>query len=520
MLVVLIGLLALARRAEALTTDALLDTLQHTGFNYFWNQANPTNGLVRDRSQSGSVCSIASTGFGLSSICIAIDHGWITREAGRTRVLTTLNTFWNGPQGPGDTGTIGYKGLYYHWLDMFTATRTWDSELSTIDTALLFAGILDAKQYFSGADPEEIQVQALADSIYRRADWEFVRNGQPRIMMGWKPTTGFQSFGQWTGYNEAMILYILALGSPTHPVPASTWSSWTSTYSYATAYGWSYIIFAPLFGHQYSHCWIDFRGRTDAFLGARGITYFENSRRATLANHMYCFLNPNHWAAYSDTLWGLTASDDPLVGYQAHGAPPQQNDNGTITPTAAASSIAFAPEIVIPTLHNMYNNWPSLWSAYGFKDAFCPRLNWYGADVLGIDQGPIVMMIENYRTNRVWDRFMRNPEIQLGLVRAGFVPFSDAVPEPPGSVNALQLSSAPNPTHGSATVRFRIADPGPVRLGAFDIMGREVARLVDADLAAGEHTVVFHNDRLAAGVYLLRLEHGGRAVLNRTVRLP
>ncbi len=218
----LVGLaLPAARPAQAITTEALLDTVQHAGVMYFWNEANPANGLVKDRDTFGSVSSIASTGFGLSALCIGVDRGWLDRAAVRTRVLTTLNTFWTGPQGTAATGTIGYKGLFYHWLDMNTARRTWDSELSTIDTALLMAGIIDARHYFTGSDPQEVQIRALADSIYLRCDWNFMRNLTGAIYMGWKPGTGFSGFPQWIGYNEAMILYILALGSPTYPDPGA-----------------------------------------------------------------------------------------------------------------------------------------------------------------------------------------------------------------------------------------------------------------------------------------------------------
>ena len=332
-----------AAPARAITTNALLDTLQHSAFQYFWTEANPANGLVKDRNTPGSVSSIAATGFGLSAICIGADHGWITRTAAQTRVLTTLQTFYNGPQSSAASGTIGYQGLFYHWLDMNTARRTWDSELSTIDTALLFAGILDARQYFSSNDPTDVQIRFLADTLYRRANWNFARNFDAGIYMGWKPGTGFFNFGRWIGYNEAMILYVLAIGSPTKPIPPSQWNNWTSGYDWSSWYGQSFVEFAPLFGHQYSHAWIDFRDIQDDYMRSRGITYHENSRRASLAQHAYCVANPLGWVGYADSLWGITASDDPS-GYLAHGAPPAESENGTIAPTAALSSIVFTPE--------------------------------------------------------------------------------------------------------------------------------------------------------------------------------
>jgi hypothetical protein len=515
----LIVLLLGAADTRAQTTEALLDTIQHASFDYFWNEANPSNGLIRDRSTSGSPASIAAVGFGLSSICVGIDHGWITREAGRDRVLTTLQTFWTGPQGSGAGGIIGYKGLYYHWLDMTTALRTWSCELSTIDTALLFAGILDCKQYFSGGDPTETQIRALADSIYYRADWEFMRNGASGIYMGWKPGTGFSSFGLWQGYNEAMILYILALGSPTHQVPTTTWNYWMSGYQWTTQYGQTYIIFPPLFGHQYSHCWVDFRTIQDAFMRVKGITYFENSRRATLAQRAYSVANPFGWVGYSDSLWGITASDIK-GGYSARGAPPAQNDDGTITPTAPAGSIAFAPDEVIPVLRNMYNNYPLLWGPYGFRDAFNLSLNpvWYDTDYLGIDEGPIVLMIENYLNSSIWSRFMLNADVQLGLQRAGFVDVAAVEPTLAPS-RELVAWSEPNPFAGSTTIRFAVPAAGTVRLAVFDLAGRRVASLLDETRPAGEHAVTWQAAGVPSGVYFVRLESGGRVVTKRCVRL-
>jgi hypothetical protein len=502
-------LAVLAPPTSALTNEALLDTLQHTAFDYFWNEANPTNGLVKDRSTSTSPCSIASTGFGLSAICIAVDHGWLTRSAARARVLTTLETFWNGPQGYQTTGTIGYKGLFYHFLDMNTAVRTWTSELSTIDTALLFAGILDAKEYFTQDETSENQIRALADSIYYRADWEFMRNLGVGIRMGWTPENGFAPFGTWIGYNEAMILYILALGSPTHPVPESTWNTWTSGYSWQTQYGYSYVVFAPLFGHQYSHAWIDFRNIYDAYMLDKGIDYFENSRRATLAQRAYCIANPFALTGYGADVWGITAGDDPFVGYQARGAPPPMNDNGTISPTAVGGSIAFAPTEAISALQNFYNSYhTNLWSVYGFKDAFNLGQNWWDTDYLGIDQGPIILMIENYRTEGVWNRMMANTDVRRGLHRAGFnvsVGIADGGDRPP----FMLLQNAPNPFRTASTITYRLGSRAPVRLVLYDAAGRRVRTLFDGYQDPGDHQVRLSGEGLPGGVYFYRLDAEG-----------
>jgi hypothetical protein len=403
--------------------DAFLDYVQEANFDYFWYTANPVNGLVPDRTATGSACSIAAVGFGLTAIGIGIDHGWISRTQGAARVLTTLNTFLHGPEGPAVSGTIGYKGWFYHFLDMNTAVRSPNSELSSIDTVWLLAGALYARQYFDGSTSDEVAIRTAVDAIVNRVDWNWMSQGSPAVAMGWFPPGSFIA-NNWLGYNEGMLVYLLGMGVATNPVPASGWNYWTSGYTWATYYGQSYIPFPPLFGHQYSHCWVDFRHMADAYMNSHNSTYFQNSRRATLAQRQYCIMNPLGWAGYGSNVWGLTACDDPYVGYQAHGAPPTFNDNGTLAPTAPGGAIAFTPEYSLPALQYLYRQYrTSLWTAYGFRDAFnLNNVPWFDSDELGIDQGPIVIMIENYRNQRVWQRFMRNPEIQRGLQLAGFVP--------------------------------------------------------------------------------------------------
>ena len=420
--------------------DEFLDYVQQTCFDYFWYGANPANGLVPDRSATNSTCSIAAVGFGLTAIGIAVDHGWITRTQAVARVKTTLNTFLQGPQGPGSTGVIGYKGWFYHFLDMNTALRA-GSELSSIDTALLLGGILYAKQYFNGPSADETSIRTMADAIFNRVDWTFMAQGTDAVAMGWQPTSGFTGYGNWIGYNEAMILYSLGLGTATNPLPASAWSRWTSGYAWGTNYGQSYLTFAPLFGHEYSHCWIDFRHIADLYMNSHNSTYFENSRRAALAQVAYCSTAPH--VGYSRTVWGLTACDGPPPnGYSARGLPPLAPDDGTIAPTAAGGALPFTPEYSLPTLRAFYSRFRiHIWTEYGFRDAFNIGAGWYDTDELGIDQGPIVIMIENYRTQRVWRLFMQNPEVQRGLQRAGFValPFLSPNLQPVASLGAFDL---------------------------------------------------------------------------------
>jgi hypothetical protein len=277
------------------------------------------------------------------------------------------------------------------------------------------------------------------------------------------------------------------------------------------------VIFPPLFGHQYSHCWIDFRLKQDLYMSGKGITYFENSRRATLAQQAYCIANPGGFVGYGAHMWGLTATYEPYVGYTANGAPPAQSDNGTITPTAPASSIPFAPEIVIPTLHNLYDNYPLLWGAYGFKDAFNPSASWYGTDFLGIDQGPIVLMIENHLTGSIWSRFMQNADVQHGLTVAGFGP-ATAVPEVLVAPGGLALGeSAPNPVRGTCEIPFRVPTAGRATLFLYDVQGRLVRRLVDGEVAAGDNRTTLLPSGLVSGVYYYRLEAGGESVARKLV---
>lgn len=524
---------AVAQTSDGLppiTTTALLDTIQHTAFNFFWNEANPANGLIRDRANvsttSNADCSIASVGFGLSAICIGVDHGWVGRAAAKDRVVTTLKTFWYSPQGGGTSGYIGNFGLFYHFLGMNSATRSGNTELSTIDTALLLAGIVDARQYFDGQDSVETLIRQLADSIYYRMDWNLMRNYNNGIMMGWTPEHGFadasgNAYGQWVGYNEASIMYILALGSPTHPVDYTAWQTWTQGYDYGTQYGFTYVIFPPLFGHQYSQCWIDYRNIADDYMKSHNLNYFENSRRATLAQRAYAIANPGGFVGYSDTLWGITASDVP-GGYTARGAPPAENDDGTITPTAPVSSIAFAPEVVIPVIQTLWDSYGAkLWTKYGFRDAFNLSLStqWWDTDVIGIDEGPMIIMIENYRTQAVWNRFMQNADIQRGLAAAHFTTVEGVESNEQLPVEFHLYQNYPNPFNPVTLIRYSLPYRSHVRLRVTNILGQTVAVLADSVEEAGVHRVQFDGNNLASGIYFLVLQSGSSTAAKKIVLL-
>jgi hypothetical protein len=429
--------------------DAFLDDVQGRTFRWFWETTNPRNGLVPDRWPTKSFSSVAAIGFGLTAYAIGAERGYVTRDEARARALTTLRFLYQAPQGPQPTGVTGYKGFFYHFLDMETGLRFQTVELSTIDTALLLAGALFCREYFSGDHPDEAAIRAYADSMYARVDWQWARARPPVVSMGWHPEKGFIE-ADWKGYDEAMILYVLALGSPTYPIDPSAWTEWTKTYEWGSFHGQAHVGFAPLFGHQYSHLWIDFRGIQDAYMRGRGIDYFENSRRATLSQRAYAIDNPQEWKGYGADIWGLTAVDGPkdttlIIGgrrrlfftYSARGTSfTEIRDDGTLAPTAPGGSIPFAPEITIRALMTMRDRYGDhLYSQYGFLDSFnptfdvavtpqhgriVPGVGWFDGDYLGIDQGPIVGMIENYRSELVWRVMKNSPYIVNGLKRAGF----------------------------------------------------------------------------------------------------
>ncbi|HVT03188.1 MAG TPA: glucoamylase family protein [Thermoanaerobaculia bacterium] len=427
----------------------LLDDLEKRSFHYFWDLADDRTFLIPDRSPSPSFCSIAAVGFGLTAYGIGAERGYVTRPAAAQRTLSTLRSLLAMKQGTDALGVSGYKGFFYHFLDMKSGLRFETVELSTVDTSLLVAGALFAQSYFDRDDPTEAAIRSAAEELYERVEWPWEEIRPDAISMGWTPEEGFHTY-DWRGYNEAMIVLVLALGSPTHPVDPAAWSEYTKTYRWGTYYGQPHLLFAPLFGHQYSHVWIDFRGIQDDYMRAKGIDYFENSRRATGAQHAYAVDNPMKWRDYGPAIWGLSACDGPMDAtvtidgrartfhsYTARGATAEDvRDDGTIAPTAAASSIVFAPELAIPAIREMSRRYGSnLYSTYGFLDAFNPtlrtteqfkhgrvdtQLGWFDVDYLGIDEGPIVAMIENYRSGLVWSTMRRNPHIRRGLERAGF----------------------------------------------------------------------------------------------------
>ena len=449
---------------------AFAEDLSRRTFQYFWDTTTVDTCLAADRWPSNPFSSVAATGFAITAFAVGAERGYVTRDEAAERTLKCVEFYWNAPQGPATSGVTGHKGFFYHFLKNDDGTRHGKTELSTVDTTLLLGGILFAQSYFDRDNATEARIRELAEQIYRRVDWTFVQrenssipsaNGGSgkAIAMGWYPERGNGGdFGthDWVGYNEGMLVYILAAGSPTHPVTREAWDTGWAAHlekDWGSYYGYELLQFEPLFGHQYSHVWVDFRGIQDAFMASKGIDYFENSRRATLSQRAYGADNPNKWPLYSADMWGWTASDGPTnaakgkivngierkyMGYSARGVSSiRVVDDGTIVPTAAGGSIAFAPEVTIPALMNMKAAYgDKLYTSYGFKDAFNPSYTfvaegsasgtvypdkgWVARDYLGIDQGPILAMLENHRSDLVWKTMRKNPHVRNGLKRLGF----------------------------------------------------------------------------------------------------
>ena len=384
-----------------------LDLVEKQSFQYFVKAVNPANGLVLDKASNSKApdfkyapASIAAVGFGLAALTAGAERGWISKDAAAEQVKTTLKFFSEKMESE--------HGFFYHFVDMETGRRVWDCELSSIDTALFMAGALTAAQYFDS--PE---IKDLAKDLYERVDWKWMANGSPYLAMGWKPGKQFLPH-VWSDYNESMVMYILALGSPTFPLAPESWQAIRRPRGKYK--GHELILSPPLFTHQFSHAFIDFRGKRDAFAD-----YFENSVQATLANRQFCIDSAKSFKTYGKDSWGLTASIGP-DGYKAYGAPPGPAlHDGTVAPSAAAASIVFTPEYALSAMKHWYARYrDDLWGSYGFADSFNLDRDFFAPDAYGINLGPTVLMIENYRSGLIWKLFMSRPEVLKGMKEAGF----------------------------------------------------------------------------------------------------
>lgn len=374
--------------------EEFLNKLEYDSILYFVKEMNPANGLIKDSSRPGSPASIAAVGFGLAAICIGESRGWIAKDDAYYLVLKILKTFRDI--------VPNEKGFFYHFLDMRTGHRAWNSEVSSIDTALFLAGALFAGEYYKGSEAETI-----AREIYERVDWPWMLNGKKILCMGWKPEEGFLWY-YWDSYSEAMILYALAIGSPTHPIPSECWSEWKRPVDSYKDHKLIYCTGGSIFTYQYSHAWIDFRE-----LYEDDINYFNNSVSAIKANRQFCIDNSGVYKTYGENSWGLSACLGP-EGYRGYGAKPGAGFNdGTIPPYGIAGSMPFNPIASLNGLKRLYvEHKDFLYGKYGFKDAFNLDKNWWAEEYLGIDIGITVLMIENYRSEFVWKRFMSTTPIK------------------------------------------------------------------------------------------------------------
>jgi len=409
--------------------------LQKRTYKYFEREMNPENGLVRDNTRPDAPASIAGSGMALACHIVGVEHGYQSRATAAAKARKILEFLSGAEQSDRPTAT-GYKGFFYHFLEIDTGRRTWGSELSTIDSAILFAGALVAAKYFDGDSADERAVRELGDALYRRADWRWMLRDNV-ISHGWRPETGYLRYG-WCGYNEAMFLLILALGSPTFPVPKACYAKWMSTYRWRKIHGHEYVYSGPLFTHQLSHVWIDFRGIQDSYMRERCIDYFENSRRATYAQRAYATENPKRFKGYGENAWGITASGGPadpekrvwragrkFFGYHARGVP-FGPDDGTLSPWAIVASLPFAPEIVVPAMRHLNSTYPDIAGHYGYESSFNPTYpgrnaaGWVSEWHYAIDQGPLIIMVDNYLSGLMWRLTRTSDYIVRGLQRAGF----------------------------------------------------------------------------------------------------
>jgi hypothetical protein len=383
--------------------------LECLSFRYFWEQANPATGLVKDRcnvraaTDDGVVASIAATGFGLTALCIAEQEGFILRDQAIERVTATLRSLWKK--------LPNHRGFFYHWANINTGERIWDSEISSVDTAILLCGVLTCREHF-----QDKEVTRLANEVFNRVDWTWLSEDTTLLSHGWTPEFGFLPT-RWDYYSELMMMYLLGLGSGSHPLRAETWNAWKRlTFEYD---GLRYIgSFAPLFVHQYSQAWFDFRGKRDRYAD-----YFQNSVIATDVHRRFCVELSSQFPTYGDDLWGITASDSDK-GYVIWGGPPAVGPiDGTVVPSASAGSLPFLPQPTMRVLRTIRTRHERAWCQYGFVNAFNPLKNWYDSEVVGIDTGITMLMAENARTGFVWDTFMRTPEAKRGMERAGFKPY-------------------------------------------------------------------------------------------------
>ena len=503
--------------------EEFLDMVQRATFRYFWDYAHPVSGLARERLGSGETVTIGGSGFGVMSLLVGIERDFIKREQGVERMLKILN-FLN-------TQADRFHGAFPHWMNGTTGAvipfSQYDNGGDLVETSFMIQGLLTARQYFDQNNAQEVQIRNLITQIWESVEWDWYRRASfsNYLYWHWSPNYGWQMNFKLVGYNETMITYLLAIASPTHSVPASLYySGWASSNNYylnQTYYGYKLWVGdsygGPLFFAHYSFLGFDPRNIRDNYCN-----YFLNNRNHTLINRAYCIANPLGHTGYGPDTWGLTASDNPW-GYSAH--EPYTNDNGTIAPTAALSSMPYTPEESISALKNFYRTYyGNLWGEYGFKDAFNLNQNWFANSYISIDQGPIIVMIENYRSGLLWENFMANPEIQPMLDSIGFVPDSTTsiIDESPVMNDFRIIGNYPNPFNPSTTISFMLPQREFIEINVYNSLGELINKLAYREFELGENKISWqgtdhYGEHVSSGIYFYKINSTEKMLTGKMV---
>lgn len=492
-------------RTFAMSDEQLLEMEQYAAFRYFWDYGHPVSGMAPERNTTPNVVTSGGSGFGVMAIVVAVERGWITREAALERMVQLVSFLQNADR---------FHGVFPHWMDGNTGKvipfSQYDNGGDLVETAFLMQGLLTVRAYFNRATPLEAAVRAVITDLWEEVEWNWYRRNNSSVLYWhWSPNYGWQMNFPLRGFNEAHIVYILAVASPTHPIPASLYQSgWASNNYVNNSIQFGYPVLTgpfaggPLFFAHYSYLGFDPRGIKDKYCN-----YFTRNRNHALIHRAYAIANPENHAGYSAACWGLTASDNPW-GYAAHDPFPS-NDNGTITPTAALASFPYTPEYSMAALRHFYRDiGEKLWGDFGFLDAFNPDQNWYAKSYIAIDQGPIVAMIENHRSGLLWKLFMQTPEIAPALAAIGFVPDPLPTTAPPKADFEIHIS--PNPTPHNTTARIVLAVPKPavLSIAVTNIQG-QLLRVLEAPraYAEGDHAIAFDTKDLAPGSYFIQVQN-------------
>jgi hypothetical protein len=508
-----------AATVKTMTDEELLTMVQRHTFRYFWEFAHPTSGMARERNTSADVVTTGGTGFGISAIVVAVERGFITRTEGVNQLVKIVNFLSTAER---------FHGVFPHWMDGKTGKvipfSTLDNGGDLVETSFLFQGLLTAKQYFNKTTADETGLRNTIQQLWAAVEWDWYRQGGQNVLYWhWSPNYAWRMNFALRGYYEALITYVLAVASPTKPIPANLYhQGWAGSPNYVnnqTYYGYKLFVGplagGPLFFAHYSFIGFDPRDKKDAYAN-----YFIHNQNQSLINWTFCKENPKQWKGYSGDNWGLTASDDPN-GYSAH-EPLSSNDNGTISPTAALSSMPYTPSQSIAALKYFYRKeGANLWGTMGFYDAFNPTRNWYANSYLAIDQGPIICMIENYRTGLLWKNFMQNPEIQTALDAIGFTKDNTTtVKNPLSTSDDFTLKIYPNPSQEHFVLEFDLFHNETVSLDVLDINGRIIKTIIHKkSLPLGKNQITVEKTGLKTGFYMLLLrganfEKKGKVIVN------